>query len=57
MSVYKSILEAVEDAVFYHQYKTVDQIAWYVQWWTGIQNVNKREIEKITHKICTQYKV
>ena len=56
MSVYKQIIEAVEDAVFQHQYKSFAQIAWYVEWWTGIRNVNPREIEKITHKVTTQYK-
>lgn len=56
MAVYKSIVEAVTDAVYHYQYKTIDQIAWYVEWWTGIHNANRREIEKITHKVTTQYK-
>ena len=53
MSVYKNILEAVEDAIYTHQYKTAKQITWYVEWWTGINNVNVREIERIITKITT----
>ena len=57
MSVYKNILEAVEDAIYTHQYKTAKQITWYVEWWTGINNVNVREIERIITKITTAYKL
>jgi hypothetical protein len=56
MSVYKQIIEAVEDAIYTHQYKTAKQIAWYVEWWTGIRNINIREVEKMIAKVTTEYK-
>lgn len=56
MSVYKQIVEAVEDGIFIHQYKTAAEIAWFVEWWTGIKNVNHREIEKIITRVTTSYK-
>ena len=56
MSVFRKIQEAIEIAVFQQQCKTMDDIVKYVEWWTGIRNVNKREVERITHNICTQYK-
>lgn len=56
MSVYRNLIEAVELAIFTHQYKTVKQITWFVEWWTGIQNVNPREIDRMVHKVATQYK-
>ena len=56
MSVYRKIVEAVEDSIYHYQHKTPQQIAWYVEWWTGIRNVNPREIEKIMTKVTTAYK-
>ena len=56
MSVYKSIVEAIEIGMYVHQYKTKEQMAWFVDWWTGIKNVNTREIEKIINKVATDYK-
>lgn len=56
MSVYKQIVEAVEDAIFVHQYKTAKQVAWYVEWWTGLRDINPREIEKIITRVATSYK-
>lgn len=55
MSVYRNIVSAVEDAMYTHQYQTSKQITWYVEWWTGINNVNIREIERIVHKTATEY--
>lgn len=57
MSVYKQILAAVEEAVFHKQVKNAEEAAKWVEWETGIRNVNPREIEKIIHKVATQYKV
>ena len=56
MSVYKQILDSVEDAVFQKQAKNAQEAAKYVEWDTGIRNVNPREIEKMIHKVATQYK-
>ena len=56
MSVYKQILDSVEDAVFQKQAKNAAEAAKYVEWDTGIRNVNPREIEKMIHKVATQYK-
>lgn len=56
MSVYKKIVEAVEDSIYHHQHKTAAQVAWYVEWWTGIRNINPREIEKIITRVTTSYK-
>jgi hypothetical protein len=57
MSVYRKIVDAVEDAVYIHQYQNVKQITWYVEWWTSINNVNPREIERIINKVTTSYKL
>ena len=56
MSVYRNMIDAVELAIFTHQYKTTKDIAWFVGWWTGMNNVNIREVEKMVHKVATQYK-
>ena len=56
MSVYRNMIEAVEDAIYQHQYQTIKQITWYVEWWTGMRNVNPREVEKMVHKVATDYK-
>jgi hypothetical protein len=56
MSVYRNMIEAVELAIFQHQYKTTKEIAWFVEWWTGMRNVNPREVEKMVHKVATDYK-
>jgi hypothetical protein len=50
------MIEAVELAIFAHQYKTTKDIAWFVEWWTGMRNVNIREVEKMVHKVATDYK-
>ena len=57
MSVYKQILAAVEECVFQKQVKNAEECARWVEWETGIRNINPREIEKIIHKVATQYKV
>jgi hypothetical protein len=57
MSVYRQIMNAVEEAVFQKQVKNAEEAAKWVEWETGIRNVNPREIEKIIHKVATQYKV
>lgn len=56
MSVYKQILDAVEEAVFHKQVKNAEDAAKFVEWDTGIRNVNPREVEKMIHKVSTQYK-
>lgn len=56
MSVYRNMIEAVELAIFTHQMKTKEQVAWFVEWWTGVRNVNPREIEKMINKVATSYK-
>lgn len=56
MSVYRKIVDAVEDAVFQKQVKNAEEAAKYVEWETGIRNVNPREVEKIIHKVATSYK-
>lgn len=57
MSVYKQILDSVEEAVFQKQAKNAEEAARIVEWDTGIRNINPREIEKMIHKVATQYKV
>lgn len=57
MSVYKQILDAVEEAVFHKQARNAEEAARIVEWETGIKNVNPREIEKMIHKVATSYKV
>jgi hypothetical protein len=56
MSVYRQIFEAVEDAVFQKQVKNAEEAAKWVEWDTGLKNINPREVEKIIHKVATQYK-
>lgn len=56
MSTYKKIFDAVEEAIFVKQARNADECAKYVQVSLGLKNVNPREIEKIIHKVATQYK-
>lgn len=56
MSTFKQIFDAVEEAVFLKQARNADEVAKYVRFSTGIKNVNVREIEKLIHKVATQYK-
>ena len=56
MSVYKQIMNSVEEAVFQKQVKNAAEAAKWVEWDTGIRNVNPYEIEKIIHKVTTSYK-
>lgn len=56
MSVYTKIFDAVEEAVFVKQFRNAEDVARYVSSTTGIRNVNVSEIDKIIHKVATQYK-
>jgi len=56
MSVYKQIVASVEEAIFQKQVKNAAEAAKWVEWDTGIRNVNPHEIEKIIHKVATSYK-
>lgn len=56
MSTYKKIFDSVEEAVFVKQARNAEEVARFVQFSTGIKNVNVREIEKLIHKVATQYK-
>ena len=56
MSVYRQILESVEEAVFQRQVRNPEEAARFVERDTGIRNVNPREVEKMIHKVSTQYK-
>lgn len=56
MSVYKKILEAVEEAIFDRQVKTVRECVWYVEWQTGLSRLDHDEISKIMHRAATAYK-
>lgn len=56
MSVYRKLFSAVEDAVFQLQVKDVRECVEYVEWSTGIRNLDRNEITKIMHRVATQYK-
>ena len=56
MSVYRQILDAVEEAVFQKQAKNAEEAARIVEWETGIRNINPREVEKMIHKVATSYR-
>ena len=56
MSTYRKIFDAVEEAVFQKQARNAEEAARHVERVTGVKNVNPREVEKMIHKVSTQYK-
>ena len=56
VSKYRQIFLAVEEAVFQRQARTAEEAAKYAEWLTGIPHINRREVEKLIHRVATQYK-
>ena len=58
MATYKQIFSLVETAIFQHQCRNAREVAKYIQrLHPTIGRLNFNEIDKIIHKVATQYQV
>lgn len=55
VSVYKTLFELTEEAVFWYQAADVNEVIKYVSGFSGIRNLDPNEMKKIMDRVCTQY--
>ena len=55
-SVYQTLIEAIETAVFKYQARGVDEVMQYIRDYYSIHSLDRKEINRLIHKVCTSYK-
>lgn len=56
MSTYRELFDLTEKAIFQNQARNSYEVMRFIRHNSSTKNLNKTEIEKIIHKVATQYK-
>ena len=56
MSVYRKIFMLIEEAVFWNQAGNTDEVIRYIRSNSNLKSLDRREVDRLIHKVCTQYR-
>ena len=56
MSVYKTLFSLIERAIFQYQVRNAEQCIRFIRNNSNLKSLDNKEIERIMHLVCTQYR-